>query len=177
MLLTVDDQRLAGGDAGSDAIGALLRFGPDRTQIQPGLFQFLLEAGLAEVIDRDAVGVGQDHHIIRSRDLRIEPPQFGGGDADEFLHGFTEPAEFSLCQHHRPARTGGVEPVAVQTSRPGSPYQVGRLGIVVAGGTGPSRYAGDDKIDVLPLWRMETDHCLPPIMPTHFYQRWIAVMV
>ena len=92
MLLTVDDQRLAGGDAGADAIGAFLRLRPDRAEIQPGLLQFLLEAGLAEVIDGDAVGIGQDHDIVRSRDLRIEPPQFGGGDADELFHGFTEPA-------------------------------------------------------------------------------------
>ena len=168
MLLTVDDQRLVGGDAGADAVGALLRLGPDRSQIKPGLLQFLLEAGLAEVIDGDAVGVGQDHHVVRSRDLRIKTPEFGGGDADELLHGFKEPAEFSACQHHRTARPGGVQPVAVQTARPGSPYQIGRLGILAAGGFGPSRYAGDDKIDVLPLWRMETDHCLPPIMPTRF---------
>jgi len=47
MFLPMDDQRLAGRDAGADAVGAFLRLRPNGAEIQAGLLKLLLEAGLA----------------------------------------------------------------------------------------------------------------------------------
>ena len=114
----MDRDRLARDDAGPDAAGSGKLLGPVGPKEQPGLAQLLLEFRIAEVIDRDPFGIGQQQNVFLPRDLAEQRLQPAAGDGDQPFGLFAMFAQAVLGHDMGGAGPGRVQPVFLDAAPP-----------------------------------------------------------
>ena len=115
----VHGDRAAIADAGAHPTGAGQLLAPVRTQVEPGAAQAGVELQVANEVDGDAAGIGEQHHITQPGHLLVERLQPVPGDVQEGLHLVLVLAQPRAGQDHRLLHARGIEPVLVHAALPG----------------------------------------------------------
>ena len=118
VVVEVDRQGLAGGDAGADRAGAGEVLVPVRAAIEAGAAQVAVAAGIADEVDGDAAGIGEDQHVAEARDLPVQRLDPEARHPDQVVEGVAVLAQARLGVDVGPPGRRGIEPVLGQAPLP-----------------------------------------------------------
>ena len=118
MIVLMHGKRLARGDAGADAVGAGARLVPVGAEIEPGGAEVIGGRLVADVVDGDALAVGQEQHITQPRHLPVQRLDAEARGAQQLLHRVSMLTQFAVFQNDGRAQNGRVEPVIAHAAPP-----------------------------------------------------------
>ncbi|MCY1361711.1 hypothetical protein D9M69_483870 [compost metagenome] len=150
----VAGHRLALDEAGAHAAGAGVRLVPVGAQVQAGAAQLVVPGRVADVVDRDALGVGQQHHVADVSHAPVDVFHARARGAQEMLQLLLVRAHLLRRQDARGRRPRRIEPVVAHAARP-------RLVHQARGRIGPQRAGGGDRVDVVDVTRLQGRHAQP----------------
>jgi hypothetical protein len=111
-------QGLARGQRGAHRAGAGAVLAPFGAEIKARAAQPGVRGGVAEIVDGDAVGIGQQHDVAHLGHLAVQAFQAIAGDAREVVDALLMLAQPRLRHDARFLHAGGIEAVLMHAPLP-----------------------------------------------------------